>query len=415
MGGGIVGTAAALRLVLRGHAVTLFEPNVPGAAASFGNSGHIGTASIIPWASPGNFRNSLSMMRDPLHPLHAPPAGLVVNARWFLGFARAARPEAFDHGTRTLASLVSTAWQDISLLIETVSAGSLVSDAGVLQVYLSPQSFAASRREREIRRRYGIEAEEISADEARRLEPALGPSVAGGVLVPGVRRLRDPQALAQRMFEGMLERGGAHVARAVKSIETASDGRPAIVVDGAPLAFDRVVLAAGIGSKPFLKQLGVTVPLAGERGFHLEMRSLSGLITRAVANVDKRVMYTSTLHGLRMTTGADFSPLSAPVRYERARRIFEASKALFPALHDLHGQEWSGLRPSTPDSLPIIGMSPRIPGVVIATGHGHTGVGMSGMTARLVEALVEGRDTDIDLSAIAPDRSLRRPAAAGRS
>src|SRR5690606_9932454 len=101
----------------------------------------------------------------------------------------------------------------------------------------------------------------------------------------------------------------------------------------------------------------------------------------------------------------------SPVRYERARRIFNKAKELFPDLGELKGREWCDARPSTPDSLPIMGFAPRNPGLLVATGHGHVGLGLSGVSARVVCALLAGEDPEIDMAGVAPDRIIGRPAA----
>lgn len=404
IGGGVVGAATALRLQMAGWSVTMYEPNEPGSGCSMGNSGHIGIASIIPWASPSIVKHSFSMLMDPLHPLHVSPRGWIENANWFTSFIAAARPPAVAHGTEVLAQIFSTAWQDASALIDAAEANSLISDRGILQVYSSEKTFAGSRGGDAIRRRKGIEIVELSTAELHELEPALGPLAVRGTLFPGVMHVLDPQGLPQHFVASILKRGGHHVPRPVQAIILGD--RPAVVVDGAQVVYDKIIVAAGFGSRKFFKDLGVTVPLAGERGYHIQMTGQRDLISRAISYIDGRVGISPMLGGLRLTSGADFCHPASPVRYERARRIFENARALFPSLGELKGREWCDARPSTPDSLPIIGLSPRNRNVILAAGHGHVGLGLSGVTARLVEALLDGRDAGVNFAAIAPNRKI---------
>ncbi len=68
------------------------------------------------------------------------------------------------------------------------------------------------------------------------------------------------------------------------------------------------------------------------------------------------------------------------------------------------GQEWMGHRPSTPDSLPVLGRSARHPNVYFAFGHNHSGLTLGGMTGRLMADLVAGRPTSVDLAPFDPAR-----------
>ncbi|HEV2084170.1 MAG TPA: FAD-dependent oxidoreductase, partial [Gemmatimonadales bacterium] len=86
-------------------------------------------------------------------------------------------------------------------------------------------------------------------------------------------------------------------------------------------------------------------------------------------------------------------------------RIFAATMALCPGL--VRGKlrrTWAGLRPVTPDGLPIIGPEPRLPGLWYATGHGRNGILMAGITGVLVRQLLDGQQPLKDLRVLSPGR-----------
>lgn len=89
--------------------------------------------------------------------------------------------------------------------------------------------------------------------------------------------------------------------------------------------------------------------------------------------------------GLRLVSGDELAGLTAPPNHRRIRALVPGAHRAVPVLKDRPPvTEWMGLRPSTPASLPVIGTSPRAPEVIHAFGHGHPGLTMSAITARVV-------------------------------
>ena len=76
---------------------------------------------------------------------------------------------------------------------------------------------------------------------------------------------------------------------------------------------------------------------------------------------------------------------------------FYIARRYLPGLDDSGGEKWMGHRPSTPDSIPVIGPSSRFDNVYYAFGHGHYGLTMAATTGKLVAASMRGERTDIDI------------------
>ena len=89
-------------------------------------------------------------------------------------------------------------------------------------------------------------------------------------------------------------------------------------------------------------------------------------------------------------------------------RIFASATALCPSLSSADVRRtWAGLRPVTPDGLPIIGGEPRLEGLWYATGHGRNGILLAGLTGLLIKQLIAGEPAAEDLAAFAADRFYR--------
>jgi D-amino-acid dehydrogenase len=110
------------------------------------------------------------------------------------------------------------------------------------------------------------------------------------------------------------------------------------------------------------------------------------------------------LDGIRLTSGVELAGLDAPPDFSRIRRLLPAASEALPGLSGRVTREWLGYRPSTPDSLPVIGRSPRCNAVYYAFGHQHLGLTLGPITCRLVAALVAGRQPEFDLMPYRADR-----------
>ncbi|MEQ8919680.1 MAG: FAD-binding oxidoreductase [Marinovum algicola] len=406
VGGGIVGLSIALKLALEGRRVTLFEADPDGAPASDGNAGHIGTASLVPWANPGNRRSALRFLRDRAHPLRFRVADMLRHPRWIARFLAASTALRAAAGADRLKPLLDRALPAAAPLLKAAGAEDLLRRDGMLHVFESRAAYTAAVPGYEMRAARGIALRHLSTEEIGALEPALRPAAArtlvAGVLLEDVGQIASPRRLRlayRRAFESL---GGRSVTARVTGV---SGGIR--LETGERRAFGRVILAAGAASPALARGLGVRVPVIAERGYHLQFETQGDLLRRSVLNVDRRVVFSPHEAGLRLTTGAEFTARGRRPDPDWMQPLFEAARALSPEIPPLDkAARWSGDRPSTPDSLPILGPAPGNPSVLLAYGHGHIGLTLAATTATLVADLVAGRRSDIDLAPYAPDRRI---------
>jgi sarcosine oxidase subunit beta len=98
--------------------------------------------------------------------------------------------------------------------------------------------------------------------------------------------------------------------------------------------------------------------------------------------------------------GLDRAPTLAGIRY-----VLESARRIAPAIGQLRMlRTWAGFRPYTPDGLPLLGPAPGVDGLVLATGHDGSGIGMSPVSARLVAAAVTKADPPLPLEPFDPRR-----------
>lgn len=404
VGAGILGACCAYALLKAGFGVLLIEKDEPGKAASYGNSGSIGLSSTPPLGVPGMLKDVPRMLLDPRHALvirwkHLPRA-----LPWFLRFAQTLKPERVEAIAAARAALLAHAGDSYDDLLAEIGRPELIYHSGLLFAYETEEAFAGARYGVELRRRTGIEVREMDAPAMRELEPALSDKARRGVFLPNVRTTTNPLRLTEAIVEAFRRRGGKLAKETVLGFETGPEGVRAVVTDNSSHACDLVVVAAGAWSRNLVRELGDAIPLEAERGYHVMIEDAAKMPAIPVVSGDRNVSITTMDDGLRMTTMAEFTAIDAPADHERAMRIFQGAAGLIRDLKLNVASRWVGSRPSTPDSLPVIGQSPRARNVLYAFGHGHLGVTFGAITAKLIGQLARGQKPNLDISPYRPDR-----------
>jgi D-amino-acid dehydrogenase len=403
IGGGIVGMATALWLQRDAHRVTVIDPRPPGHGTSFGNAAVIANYQCMPLGNPAVIRQLPRMLLSAERALTIRWRYLPKLAPWLVRFVWASRPRRVAAISDALAALQRHAVPDYRTLLEMADADHLVLRNGLLYLFGSPESYAHGRPEIELRLRHGMQLEEVSAKEIADLEPNLAPIYHRGILFPGATHLRSPLALVERFAQAFVQRGGTLIRDEARAIERNDNDGIVVRSSGAPLAADCVVVAAGAWSRPFARQVGDRIPLDTERGHHVMFAGAQSLLNRPVGAAELGFYMTPLADGLRAAGTVEFGGLDAPLDPRRIRFLVRGARTLLPQLSE-PSSEWLGFRPSMPDSLPVIGPSPRNPKVFYAFGHGHLGVTFAAVTARMVADQIDGRRPGIDPSPYRPDR-----------
>jgi len=399
VGAGIVGCATALALTLDGHRVTLFDPDAPGAGTSSGNAGAIVTGSVMPTATPGVLRALPSYMLDRSSPAvlrlrHAPRA-----LPWLLRFIRAGRRAEVERIAAALHPIVSRSLNAHRSLVQACGAGGLIGDEGWLKVYASQQQFETTALDRRLMDRFGVNYRLLDRKEVTDLEPNLDPALCEvGFHQPESGFVRAPRQLAQAYFDGAAQRGAVHLRQKIRGIARRADGGVTLNAEGEARDFDRVVVAAGAWSARLVRQFGDRVSLDTERGYHVGFGpATAGLMRGPVVFPAMSLVLSPMQDGIRLVSGDELAGLDAPPDFRRIRALIPAARRALPALQEVEPQtEWMGFRPSTPDSLPVIGPSPQADDVIYAFGHGHLGLTLSAITGQMVAAFAGGRPPPVD-------------------
>ena len=404
IGAGVIGLACSFRLAREGKRVLLLDREQPGLGASFGNAGHIATEQVFPLASPAVVRGALRYLLDGESPLRIRPAYLLAILPWLLRFTWASRQSAYDRGVTALSALQNTARADLACLLDAAGASQLMHMDGHLVLVEDPKSVAAARKDSASLARFGIAADWISPRQVKEIAPDITAHLEGALKFSGTGHVDDPHRVCKALFAAYLAAGGKYLQADVTAIESREDGFNASTSAGTHCHAPQLVLSCGAWSKMLATQLGYSLPLDTERGYHITLPGVTPRFTIPIASYERKVIMTPMSCGLRMTGTVEFGGLQLPPDPQRFVLLTRHIKALAADIPTGNMTTWMGFRPSLPDHLPVLGRVPDGRSLFFAFGHQHLGLTLAGVTARIIAAQVMGRDPEFDLAPFAPDR-----------
>ena len=392
IGAGIVGVSTAIWLQRAGCHVTVIDREGPAAGASHGNAGVLAASSIVPIPVPGLVRKAPRMLLDPREPLFL---------RWsylprLLPFLAPYMRSRHDH------ERISDA---LSLLLHDTAEQHLALAKGTgAEAYLHPGdyvfgyargAFAKDRAAWEARERRGHPFAVI--EDVGGYDPALRGRFELLVRCPHHGRISDPGAYVKALTAHVEAQGGAFLRAEVEGVSDAG----VRTADGLVEA-DRTVVACGVRSKALVERLGIRVPMEAERGYHLEFVNPS-VTPRAPVMVAAGKFVLTPMEGrLRAAGIVEFGGLDEQRSKAPFKLLRKQTMQVLPGLTFDHVDEWMGHRPSTADSLPLIG---RVRDRVWAGfGHQHVGLTAGPKTGRWLAQMIVGDAPNADLAPFAPGR-----------
>lgn len=396
LGAGVAGLSTALYLRREGLSVTVLDPLPPGSGASFGNAGMISPDSVVPIALPGMLRKVPHWLLDPMGPLRVNTRHLPRALPWLLRWIRCGTMPRATRTSDALAALHRHSFACWAELLGPSGMDEFIRRQGQIHVWESHRVSAAEQAERRLRERHGVRSQVLDAQQLRRMFPGIANSVVRGLLLPDNGHTIDSSRLVQRLGELLRAAGGRIVAeRALKLVPTES-GRWTVLSHVDNHAADSVVVATGAAAPDLLRPLRLRLPLAAERGYHIALCDARLHLERPIVFKSRGVAMSPNGGGLRVSGTVEIDAHDAPPDERRARYLENHLRQAFPDAGGAISRLWMGSRPSTPDSLPLLGAVAAHPGLFLCVGHGHFGMTGGPPSGRLVAAAITGRPPIVD-------------------
>lgn len=403
IGAGIVGCSCALWLQKKGFAVTLLDPDEPGSGTSSGNACTIAEYACVPVNSPNLPRRLPALMFSRNSPLSVDPLHAITHPGWMFEFLLNCREEKVARIIRVLGKLLTKTWEGFDPLLDMADARDLIATNGFMHVYANQQEYDDAAPANQARRDQGIEIVELNRGEIRELEPNLKFPFERGLLFEGISHVLDPRALCQRYAECLQRNQGQLLRNRAVEVRHGIDSVQVMLDDGTALDADRIVIAAGAFSKRIKGLPMQLVPLDTERGHHIQFGGMQHLLSRPVSWQQAGFYATPTNLGLRFAGTVEIASTEKPINPRMIGYLKRKAQQMLelPAEPD---QEWLGFRPTCPDALPVIGFSSVSEYILLAFGHHHIGLTLSGITGKLIAELANGEEPSHNIKPFRPQR-----------
>jgi D-amino-acid dehydrogenase len=405
VGAGVIGLSCARAAQRRGWRVTLIDRDFEGDRASHGNAGGIAVSECIPLDLSGMGLKPLRWLMDPLGPLairalHAPRL-----LPWYWALRQVARPGNRERIGDALAALNQRALADVQRLLADVGRSGDLHQRGALSVYESAQAYRQDAAAWQFKRERGVRWRAVDQDEIRALEPGLAPVFEQGVMLEDWAHIDDPLRIVEALREKVRADGATLLSGEAQRVDLHDVDRPAVrLVDGGVIQGDKLLIATGAWSAALARSAGDRVLLESERGYNTTLPHSASLLSREVIFAERMFVATPLSVGLRIGGAAEFAGLHAPANFKRSAALLQLARRYLPGLDDRGAQPWMGHRPTTPDSLPVIGPSGVNDRLLYAFGHSHLGLTQSATTGELMGALLQGERLPIDMAPYAITR-----------
>lgn len=405
IGGGVIGLCTTYELLRRGRSVTLIERATLGAGSSSGNAGLIVPSHIVPLAAPGVVRQALGWMLKADSPFAIRPPfdpGLIA---WLVRFAANCREQPMQHALPVLRDLGLCSARLLDQLIAEERLDCHYQASGVLSLCLTPAALAAARHEAKLLHEHGMTVALLDREALQAQEPSVRGEVVGAALFHADAYL-NPACLVQELGRRVRELGATiYEQTEVTGFAQAGSAIAAVHTTRGSLQPEQVVLAAGVWSRPIARDLNLALPVQPAKGYSMTMRLPKAGLRRPMLLAEHKIAVTPMGPVLRCTGRLELTGINARVRPQPLNAIRRSvARYLDFAQQPQVLATWAGLRPATPDGLPIIGRSSRQPNLIVATGHAMLGVSLSAVTGRLAAQLACNEPPDLDLAPLRVER-----------
>jgi D-amino-acid dehydrogenase len=394
MGGGVVGVTTAYQLLKDGHDVVLLErQDAVARETSWGNAGMIAPGHSFVWSSP---RAPWILLKSLFRKDQALRFRFSTDPRlytWSLKFLMECTGAKAQRNTLRKHQIAMYSQRVLHDVIADEPLDYDRNARGVLYFYRDAAALEAGVAHMQILANDGQEIRVLDRAEVKQLEPALQGDIAGAIYCP-TDETGDSHKFTRALAERCIALGAEfHTGTSITAIDTAGDAVSAVRTPGKTFSADAYVMALGSYSPILARHIGVDLPIYPIKGYSLTIPVGNHKAPPTIGAIDETNLVAISRFGdrVRVTATAEFAGYDTSHRPNDFAFMQSVVQQLYPDGADYHRAEmWAGLRPMTPDNLPVLGRK-KHRNLWFNTGHGHIGWTMSHGTARIVADLIAGR------------------------
>jgi len=403
LGSGVVGVTSAYYLASQGHEVTVVDRQAgPAMETSYGNAGQVSFGFSSPWAAPGVPRKALKWMFQEHAPLKIQPKADPAMARFMMAMFNNCTPERYALNKERMVRVAEYSRQCIDILRRDTGIRYEDRQRGLLQLFRDDSQVEAVAKDIRVLSDCGVRHRLLDAQEVTAVEPALARvpgKFVGGLHLPD-DQTGDCHLFTQRLADHCREHLGVEFCFNVdiQRIERQAGRVERVMTSAGAMSADAYVVCLGSFSPLLMKDLDIRLPIYPVKGYSLTLPVVDdgGAPQSTVMDETFKVAISRFDDRIRVGGTAELASYDLSLLEKRRATISMVVRDVFPEGGDMAKADfWTGLRPMTPDSTPIIGAT-RYDNLWLNTGHGTLGWTMSCGSAHLLADLIAGRRPEID-------------------
>ncbi len=360
LGSGVIGVASAYYLAQQGAQVTVLDrQSGPAKETSFGNAGQISPGYSTPWAAPGIPFKAVKWMFQHHAPLAINIDGSMWQLQWMAQMLKNCNPQSYAVNKERMMRVAEYSRDCLRDLREQTGINYENRAKGTLQIFRNEAQLEAVQRDIQVLKECGVDFDLLNAQQLGSVEPALAHNdhLVGGLHLPNDETgdcFLFTNALAKLAQDLGVE---FKFDQNVEKLIVEGDEIKGVMVDGAVLTADRFVLAFGSYSRDFLKPLELNLPVYPVKGYSLTIPIVEPKFAPQSTVLDETYKVAITRFDQRIRVGgmAELSGFNLGLNQDRRATLEMVTQDLFPGGDLKQASFWTGLRPMTPDSTPIIG------------------------------------------------------------
>jgi len=404
IGAGIAGTMTAYTLLKKGHDVTIIDyRRYPAMATSYANGGQLSASNSETWNTSKNLVSGIKWMFAKDAPLLFNPSPEIQKYKWMMGFIFATLKREHKKNTLKTIDLAKIA-RDIYFKIadeEKIEFDLL--KRGILRFYDCEKEFKLDKNKISWLDQEGMEWKVLTTEEVKQIEPAFKnnnnyKSILGGIYTKSDAS-GDIHKFCINLEKVLVDKYGAdlrlntrvrHITRKKNELVLTMQAENQIFNE----RFDNIVICAGVGTQKLANNLGDKMNVYPVKGYSITIDledEISKECAPTVALIDQPVKIVTSRLGdrFRVAGTAELAGINTDIRQDRIKPLLEWVKKYFPNVSTENYTPWAGLRPMTPNMMPITKES-NVKGIYYHAGHGHLGWTLSAATAKIVSDKIEG-------------------------
>ena len=410
LGSGVIGVTSAYYLAKQGVEVTVIDRQAGAAQeTSFGNAGQISPGYSTPWAAPGIPLKAVKWLFQQHAPLAIKLDGSLWQLQWMLQMLKNCNAKRYAINKERMVRVAEYSRDCLQQLRQDTGIHYENRSQGTLQVFRKPAQLEAVQQDIKVLQDSGVPFKLIDNSKAlAEIEPAL--ANATDKLVGGLH-LPDDETGDCFLFCQALEQQAKALGvkflynQTIEKLVVDAGAIKGVMVNGELLTADQYVLALGSYSRALLQPLQLNLPVYPVKGYSLTVPIINADLAPQSTVLDETYKIAITRFDSRIRVGgmAELSGFDVTLNPQRRATLEMVTQDLFAGGDLPNASFWTGLRPMTPDSTPIIGAT-RYRNLFLNTGHGTLGWTMACGSGKLISDLVLGKTPDIRIDGLSLQR-----------